>query len=378
MAVVLSRPKRHKPQWHRLQVAAVQRLTDEAVTVAFDVPPKLRETFDFSPGQHLTLRRFVDDEEIRRSYSICSPLSTLRQHGLLRVGIKKIPSGAFSGYAVSGVHAGDWVEVLPPLGAFGGERAAQWQRADAAEAEVNAARHYAAIVAGSGITPVLSIVATALEAEPDSRVTVLYGNKASATVMFADELADLKDRFRQRVQLIHVLSREEQSAELLHGRLDPARLHRIFAQLLPPDDVDEWFLCGPYGMVIGAQQALSEAAVDAERVHTELFYAEELPPPQSQEPKTAAAELTVWLDGRASRVDMGADQRVLDAALTARAELPYACKGGVCATCRAKLVQGEVHMARNFALDQSDLDAGYVLTCQSTALTDKLEVDYDA
>ncbi|MGH8791289.1 MAG: 1,2-phenylacetyl-CoA epoxidase subunit PaaE [Stackebrandtia sp.] len=366
MAVVLSRPKRHKPQWHELRVAAVDRLTDEAVSVAFAVPERLRETFDFSPGQHLTLRRYEGEEEIRRSYSICSTPSTLRRDGLLRVGIKQVPSGAFSAYANTGLCVGDVVELLPPLGGF------------TTPLDPSRSRHYAGIVAGSGITPVLSIAATALETEPESRVTLLFGNKTSATIMFADELADLKDRHPQRFHLIHVLSREERPARLLHGRLDPPRLARVFAELVPVDTIDDWFLCGPYGMVTGAQKALADAGVDPSAVHTELFYAEEIPPPPPEDAKGGDAELTVKLDGRSSTVTMHRDQRVLDAALTARGELPYACKGGVCATCRAKLLEGEVHMARNFALDQTDLDAGYILTCQSTPLTDKLVVDYDA
>lgn len=375
MAVVLSRPKHHRPRWHKLRVAAVDRLTDEAVAVGFAVPPKLREAFDFSPGQHLTLRRWVGEEEVRRSYSISSTPSTLRRDGILRVGIKQVPSGTFSGFANSGLQVDDIVDVLPPLGNFGGAATAEWNRGTAPSGR---ARHYAGIVAGSGITPVLSIAATALEVEPDSQVTLLFGNKTAATVMFADELADLKDLFPDRLHLIHVLSREPQAAELLHGRLDPQRLARIFDSLLPVDTVDDWFLCGPYGLVTGAQKALADAGVDESHVHNELFFAEEIPPPPPPEGASADAEVTVMLDGRTSTFTMRRDEKVLDAALRVRSELPYACKGGVCATCRAKVIEGEAHMARNFALDQADVDAGYILTCQSSPTTDKLSVDYDA
>ncbi|ADD40952.1 1,2-phenylacetyl-CoA epoxidase subunit PaaE [Stackebrandtia nassauensis] len=366
MSVVLSRPKRRRPQWHKLRVADVERLTDEAVTVAFEVPEDLRETFDFTPGQHLTLRRFDDGEEVRRSYSICSTPSHLRSSGVVRVGIKKIAKGSFSGYATTSMRPGDVVELLPPLGTF------------TTQLDPARSRHYAGIVAGSGITPVMSIAASALETEPESRVTLVYGNRSAATVMFADAIADLKDRFPDRFQLIHVLSREPQAAELLSGRLDEDRLGRIFASLLPIDTVDDWFLCGPYGMVIGAQKVLSEAGVTDDHIHHELFYAEEIPDEPEQAPVEGETALTVTLDGRASTVTMRRDERVLDAALRVRPELPYACKGGVCATCRAKLLDGDVHMARNYALEQSDVDNGYVLTCQSTPTTDEVAVDYDA
>ena len=376
MNVVLSKPKPKRPQWHALTVASIDRLTDEAVSVAFAVPPKLRPVFDFAAGQHLTLRRTDENgDEVRRSYSICSTPSMLHNKGRLRVGIKRVPTGAFSGYAHTGLSVGDVVEVLPPLGSFGGDSAERW-REKAGGAHTPA--HYAAIVAGSGITPVMAIAATALGAEPESRVTVVFGNRTAASVMFSDELADLKDRFPQRFQLIHVLSREPQSAEILYGRIDPQRLAQLFETLLPPETVDEWFLCGPYGMVMGAQKALAEADVADDKVHTELFFAEEIPPPPPEPGVSGDAEVTVMLDGRASTITMQRDERVLDAALRVRRELPYACKGGVCATCRAKVIDGEVHMARNFALDQTDLDAGYVLTCQSSPLTEKLTVDYDA
>ena len=367
MSVVLSRPKRRRPQWHELQVADVEQLTDEAVTVAFAVPEQLRDTFDFTPGQHLTLRRLDDDgEEVRRSYSICSTPNQLRTEGIVRVGIKKIAKGSFSGYATTTLKPGDRVELLPPLGTF------------TTRLDPDRQRHYAGIVAGSGITPVMSIAAAALETEPGSRVTLVYGNRSAATVMFADAIADLKDRFPYRFQLVHVLSRESQAAELLSGRLDPDRLRRIFDSLLPVDSVDDWFLCGPYGMVIGAQQVLGDAGVPESRIHHELFYAEEIPAETVEAVAEGESTLTVTLDGRSSTVTMRRDERVLDAALRARPELPYACKGGVCATCRARLLEGKVHMARNFALEASDVDAGYVLTCQATPTTDVVTVDYDA
>src|SRR6266540_3968350 len=321
MTVTVTRPQRRRPIFHKLTVSEVSPLTDDAVAFSFEVPVELREAFAFRAGQHLTVRRVVDDQDVRRSYSICSTPAELAGRGHLRIGVKQVPGGSFSTYATHALHEGDVVEVLPPLGHF------------TTAFDPARRRHYAAIVAGSGITPVLSLVATALATEPESRFTLLYGNRTSASVMFAEELADLKDRYPTRLHLVHVLSREPRDAALLSGRLDADRLRRLFDALVAPSTVDDWFLCGPYGIL---------------------------------------------LDGRASTFSMGRDERVLDAALRVRGELPYACKGGVCSTCRARLVEGEVRMARNFALEPDELAAGYVLTCQSSPLTDRLVVDYDA
>ncbi|MET7403052.1 2Fe-2S iron-sulfur cluster-binding protein, partial [Dactylosporangium sp. NPDC005572] len=322
------RPVRKRPKFHRLAVVDVERLTDDAVAVTFDVPAALRPLFEFRAGQHLTVRR----EDVRRSYSICSTPAQLASEGVLRVGIKRIPGGAFSTYAATELAPGDEVDVMPPLGHF------------TSAFEASRDRHYAAVVAGSGITPVLSIAATALAVEPASRVTLVYGNRAAGTVMFAEELADLKDRYRDRLHVIHVLSREAQESPLLSGRLDEDRVGRILDALLPAGTVDEWFLCGPYGMVLDARVALSVRGVADDLVHTELFHVTEEPPaarpPASVEEPVDGAEVTIMLDGRQSTFTMAQDERILDAALKQRPELPYACKGGVCSTCRAKIVDG--------------------------------------
>jgi ring-1,2-phenylacetyl-CoA epoxidase subunit PaaE len=368
VTVTVTRPQRRRPTFHELTVDEVTPLTDAAVAVTFEVPAGLREAFAFQAGQHLTVRRMVDGQDIRRSYSICSTPAELAGAGRLRIGVKKVPGGAFSTYATHGLHEGDLVEVLPPLGHFTTAFDPQRQR------------HYAAIVAGSGITPVLSLVTTALATEPASRFTLLYGNRTSANVMFVEELADLKDRYPDRLHLVHVLSREPQDAELLSGRLDADRLRRLFDTLVPASTVDDWFLCGPYGMVLDARTVLAERGVPDTRVHTELFHVEEAPAAPRRDVEERAAgdsQVTILLDGRASTFAMRRDERVLDAALRVRGELPYACKGGVCSTCRAKLVEGEVRMARNFALEPDELAAGYVLTCQSSPLTDRVVVDYD-
>jgi ring-1,2-phenylacetyl-CoA epoxidase subunit PaaE len=370
MSVTLRRPQRRRPVFHELSVERVDRLTDDAVAVTFSVPSDLRETFAFQAGQHLTVRRCPPGEpEVRRSYSICSMPAELAEFGWLRVGIKLVNGGAFSTFAVGGLTAGDRVEVLPPLGRF--------TTAFAPDRE----RHYAAIVAGSGITPVLSLIATALSSEPGSRCTLLYGNRTATSVMFTEELADLKDRYPNRFQVVHVLSREQREAELMSGRLDGPRLGRLFDMLLPPSSVDEWFLCGPYAMVLDARAVLDQRGVPDHAVHTELFHVEEQPVtrrPAADHGNQGGVALTVRLDGRTTSVTMPRDGRVLDAALLSRPELPYACKGGVCGTCRARVTEGNVELVRNFALEPDELAAGYVLTCQATPLSERLTVDYDA
>lgn len=369
--VTVTRPARRRAQFHELKVVAVDELTDDAVAVTFEVPPDLREEFAFRPGQHVTLRR-PGGEDVRRSYSICSTPAEFASVGRFRIGVRLVPGGAFSTYLHEQLAPGDSLEVMPPLGRF--TTAFDPQRT----------RHYAGIVAGSGITPVLSLLRTALETEPGSRFTLLYGNRYARSVMFVEELADLKDRYPDRLQVAYALSREPQESELLSGRLDRERLERIFDTLLPPDTVDEWFLCGPQGLVEGARGVLTERGVPADRVHVELFFAEG----EEVDRRTAApvagpdpadsVQVTMILDGRASSFAMGRGERVLDAARRVRSEVPFSCTGGVCGTCRARVVDGEVRMARNYALEPDEVAAGYVLTCQATPVTGTVTVDYDA
>ncbi|KXK62641.1 phenylacetic acid degradation protein [Micromonospora rosaria] len=373
MTVTITRPVRRRPVFHPLPVAAVDRLTADAVAVTFAVPEELRAVFAFAAGQHLTVRRPAGagdaaGGDVRRAYSICSTPEELARHGRLRIGVREVPGGAFSAYACGVLRSGDTVEVLPPLGhfttAFAPDRV----------------RRYGAVVAGSGITPVLALVATALAVEPASTFTLVYGNRTANTVMFAEELADLKDRYPTRLHLVHVLSREPGESPLLSGRVDADRLTRLLDTLVPAAEIAEWFLCGPYGLVVDAKAVLAARGVPESAVHSELFFVDAPPEPvrrPADEPGTGA-EVTIVLDGRSSTFTMGRDERVLDAALKVRGELPYACKGGVCSTCRAKVVDGAVTMARNYALEPDEVAAGYVLTCQSTPTTDTLTVDYDA
>lgn len=354
--------------FHPLRVSAVEPLTDEAVAISFEVPPELAEEYAFAPGQHLTLRYEIEGEDVRRNYSICAPAGS----GRLRVAVKRLEGGAFSSYATSTLHVGDVMEVMTPTGRF------------TVPIDPAHAKHYVAIAAGSGITPVLSILSTVLEAEPASRCTLIYGNRTTRSVMFLEELADLKNRHPGRLNLINVLSRESAEVELFSGRIDRERVERLLATLVPAESVDEWFLCGPFAMVESAREALGNAGVDPRHVHRELFHVEgEGPRAASARPAGAStgedvAEVTVVLDGRSSTFPHAADDgSVLDGALRVRSDAPFACKGGVCGTCRAKLVDGTVEMDVNYALEQDEVDAGFVLACQSHPTSKTLTLDFD-
>jgi ring-1,2-phenylacetyl-CoA epoxidase subunit PaaE len=345
-----------------LRVAAVDRLTADAVAITFAVPPEFREQFRFSPGQHLTLRHVADGQDLRRTYSVCASAAG----GPLRVAVKRLEGGAFSTWVTDTLRPGDEIEVLPPAGRFG-------PSVDPARA-----RRYGLVAAGSGITPVLSIAATVLDVEPESSVVLLYGNRTQGSVMFLEELSDLKDRFPERLQLVHVLSGEEQESELLSGRLDGPRLARLLEVLVPVEDVDEWYLCGPFGMVTDGRQALLDAGVDPARVHTELFHADAPPPraPRASGPVDAATVLAE-LHGRTTTLLVDPDgPAVLDALLAVRPDAPYACKGGVCGTCRARVLSGAVEMDVNYALEPDEIAAGVVLTCQAHPTTPEVRLTY--
>ena len=351
-----------KPQFHPLRVAAVEPLTDDSVAISFSVPPELADEYRFVHGQHLTIRG--DDGE-RRSFSIC----TTPRSGVLTIGVKKLPGGAFSEGVVDALHAGDELDVMTPAGRF-------TTRLDPASA-----RMYVAIAAGSGITPIISIVSTILEEEPHAQVMLVYANRTHRTIMFLDDLHDLKDRFPDRFHLVHVLSREQQDVELFSGRLDGDRLSRILKSLRPAEDVDAWFLCGPQQMVVDLRQVILDHGVEATAIHTELFHADPVPraPEAMSSSVEGAAHVTIRLDGRTSDFELRPDGvGVLEAALQVRSDLPFACRGGVCGTCRAKLVEGTVAMDVNYALEPEEMADGYVLTCQSHPTSERVVVDYDA
>lgn len=347
--------------FHPLPVARVEPLCDDAAAVTFAVPEQLREVFDFAAGQSLTLRRVLDGVEHRRSYSICAPAGAAP-----RIGVREIPGGLFSSWLVRDVRPGDVVEVQPPTGSF---------RADPA-----AGGRHLCIAAGSGITPLLSVASTVLR-HPDAQVTLLYGNRTTESVMFAEELADLKNRWPARFDLVHVLSREPRDVELFSGRLDADRLRRILTVLVPVDGLDHVWICGPFGMVGDAREVLAGLGVPPERVHVELFHVDE-PPPQVHRVEAAVegqtSVVTISLDGRTTTASVPRTRSVLDSAAATRHDLPFACKGGVCGTCRARVVDGGVDMRRNYALDDDEVERGFVLTCQTYPVDDAVTVDFDA
>lgn len=348
--------------FHTLRVAAVERLCDDAVAVTFDVPQRLRARFAFRPGQYLTLRRDTPGGEQRRAYSICAPAGASP-----RVGVRRVTGGLFSQWLVDQVAVGDEIEVAPPAGGF--------------TPRLSAGSHHGLIAAGSGITPVLSIAASLLAAHDDTRVTLIYGNRRADTVMFAEEIADLKDAHVPRLHLVHVLSREPTLAEIFSGRLDAPRLRTLLRALVDVDDVDEWWLCGPFGLTEDAIVVLGELGVPRGRTHRELFHVDEPPPPVQRADDTTPAGgisgVTIVLNGRVTDLALPRDVPVLHSARRVRGDLPFACEAGVCGTCRAKVTDGEVRLRRNFALEDDELAAGFVLTCQALPVTDRLTVDFD-
>ncbi|TKT01780.1 2Fe-2S iron-sulfur cluster-binding protein [Streptomyces lasalocidi] len=350
-------------RFHALPVAAVDRLTDDSVALTLEVPEELRREFRHAPGQHLALRRVADGVEVRRTYSICSPAPAPGEPGprTLRVGVRLVEGGAFSTYALKEMQVGDEVEVMTPAGRFTLEPAPGL---------------YAAVVGGSGITPVLSIVSTLLEREPRARFCLVRGDRTAASTMFLEEVADLKDRYPQRFQLVTVLSREEQQAGLPSGRLDRERLTGLLPALLPVEAVAGWFLCGPYGLVQGAERALRDLGVPRARIHEEVFHVDPVAPTVTTG-APAHSTVTARLDGRGGTWPVQEGESLLETVLRNRPDAPYACKGGVCGTCRAFLVSGEVRMDRNFALEPEETDAGYVLACQSHPVTEAVELDFD-
>lgn len=367
MTTPVSTSRPHHAVFHPLAIADIEPLTDDSIAVTFDVPDELREDYAFTQGQHITIRTELAGDDVRRNYSICSPVSS----GVLRIAVKRLPGGAFSEHALGKLRVGDILDVMTPSGRF------------FTTLDPEHDKHYVCIAAGSGITPILSIVATTLEVEPRSRVTLIYTNRTQKTVMFLEEIEDLKDRYHERLHLIHVLTREPQDAELFSGRLDAARMSRMLDSILPPDTVDEWFLCGPFEMVGSLRNLLVSEGVSKKAIHAEVFHVETAPPVRRTAPSAEAdatgADVTITLDGRRSSFNLNIDgPSVLEAALTVRADAPFACKGGVCGTCRAKVLEGTVEMDTNWALEPEEIERGYVLTCQSHPTSDKVVLDYDA
>jgi ring-1,2-phenylacetyl-CoA epoxidase subunit PaaE len=349
-----------------LEVLAVDRLTHDSVVVRFRPEPGM----SFDAGQHLVLRRFVDGEELRRTYSICA--SALSSE--LRIGVKLLEGGAFSEWVNAVLAPGEVIEARAPAGRF-------TPRLDA-----GVSQRHVAIAAGSGITPIISIVTTVLEAEPASTVALWYGNKTSTDIMFLEELCDLKDRFPARFEVLFFTSREEQEVELLSGRLDADRVKRLLGELEDPAGVDEWWLCGPFSMVTDVRSTLIEAGADQRRVHLELFHVDGELPRAARAARSAAhhewggrvSQVTVLLGGRATVLQVPFDgDSVLDALTKSRSDAPYSCKSGACGTCRARLVEGEVEMDVVYALEPDEIERGYVLMCQSHPTTEQVRIEVE-
>ncbi|THG85303.1 phenylacetate-CoA oxygenase/reductase subunit PaaK [Pseudomonas sp. A-1] len=357
-------------KFHTLTIREVRPETRDTVSVAFTVPAELRDSFHYTQGQHLVMRTQIDGEEVRRTYSICSAVS----EDDLRVAIKRVDGGLFSNFANDQLKAGQTLEVMPPAGHF------------SIPLDPARAGNYLAVAAGSGITPIMSIVKTTLETEPDSRFTLIYGNRSSASTIFREQLEDLKNQYLDRLNLIFVFSREQQDIDLYNGRIDAAKCDALFARWVDAPNLDAAFICGPVEMTECVRDALRRHDLINERIHFELFTAGT---PGAAAEKRAAREaaartsgavshVTVTSDGRSMSFDLARNtQSLLDAGNAHGMELPYSCKAGVCSTCKCKVVKGEVEMDANFALEDYEVAAGYVLSCQAFPVSDEVVLDFD-
>jgi ring-1,2-phenylacetyl-CoA epoxidase subunit PaaE len=353
------------PRFHRLAVNDLRRETADAVSMTFSIPSHLADDYAFAPGQYLTLRTTMDGEEVRRSYSICSG----PDDGELRIAVKKVDGGAFSTWAADDLKAGDELDVMTPTGRFG------------VTAAPDEARTFVGFAAGSGITPIMSIVKGVLAREPKSRFFLFYGNRSSANVMFLEALEELKDRFLDRFSIFHVISGEEQDIPILHGRLDGAKVGVLLRSLVPAQSVDHVYICGPTGMSDEIETTCREIGIPEERIHVERFVSGlgGKPRPKAVVPASAPAKAfaSLIIDGKRREVPVAEGEAILDAALRGGVDLPFACKGGMCSTCRAKLVEGKAEMELNYSLEPWELKAGFILTCQAKPVSEKVVVDYD-
>ena len=353
------------PKFHSLKVKEVRRETDGCVSVAFEVPESLKPEYRFIQGQHLTLKTELEGEEVRRSYSICaSPFDDT-----LRVAIKKLEGGRFSTFANEKLQKGDSLDVMTPMGRF------------FTDLNPNNEKHYVAFAAGSGITPILSIMKAVLQREPKSEFTLFYGNQRVDTIIFREEIEGLKNEYMGRLSVFHVLSRELQGSELFSGRIDAEKCSAFCDKLVSPQQVDEYFLCGPESMIHEIRDTLTAMGVDKSKIHFELFIAglNGKAQKKQKESRSVEASIQITLDGNTFEFPLASGSDTIpEAAQKAGASLPFACKGGVCCTCRAKLLEGEVEMDVNYALEPEEVEAGYILTCQSHPKTDRVVVDFDS
>jgi len=353
------------PRFHRLAVKDLRRETRDAVSLTFAIPHELQDDYRFSPGQYLTLRTTMDGEEVRRSYSICSG----PDDGELRIVVKKVDGGAFSNWAADELKSGDEIDVMTPTGRFGIAPAPE------------AARIHVGFAAGSGITPILSIIKGVLANEPNSQFFLFYGNRSPDGMLFRETLEQLKDRFIERLSVFHVISGEEQDIPILYGRLDGEKVRVLLRSLVPAASIDHVFICGPTGMSGDIEATCRDIGISADHIHIERFVSGlgGKPRPKAVVPASAPpkAFASLIIDGKRREVPVAEDEAILDAALRAGIDLPFACKGGMCSTCRAKLVEGEARMDVNYSLERWELEKGFILTCQAKPVTKRIVVDYD-
>jgi len=353
------------PRFHWLKISDARRETPDAVSVSFDIPQDLRPHYAFRAGQYLTLRTTLDGEEVRRSYSICSGVDD----GELRIAIKQVEGGLFSVWAQEALKPAEAIEVMTPTGRFG------------IPVGSGTARVHVGFAAGSGITPILSIVKTVLSREAGSHFFLFYGSRATGDILFRGALEDLKDRYLGRLSVFHVLSQEQQDVDVLNGRLDQEKLGVLLRRILGGAAVDAAYVCGPFGMIDGVEMALADAGVAPERVHVERFSSALGGRPRAPRPvkvdATPHAVAAVILDGARTELPVAEGETVLDAALRAGLDLPFSCKGGMCSTCRAKVVEGHAEMELNYSLEPWETEAGYVLTCQTRPTSARVVIDYD-
>lgn len=354
------------PKFHELQVADIRRETADCVSLAFEIPADLQTEYDFLPGQYLTIRTHMDGQEVRRSYSICSsPFE-----GELRVAVKKVPGGLFSSFANEKLQPGEVLDVMTPMGNF------------TTPLDASHSAHYVAFSAGSGITPVMSLIKAVMKAEPHSRFTLFYGNRSTDGVIFREQIEGLKNIYLQRLSVHYIMSREYTGSDLFSGRLTSEKCRMYCTKLIDVEDVDAFFLCGPIEMTNEIRDTLQELGVERKQIHVELFNAGDDAPVKRKTDATDRpaflSQITVQLDSNQLHFPLASNgETILEAALKAGADLPFACKGGVCGTCRAKLIEGQVDMDRNYALEPDELEAGFILTCQSHPKSDKVMVDFD-
>lgn len=357
-------------KFYPLLVKDVRPETADCVSVSLEVPGELSEIFRFAPGQYLTFRRHFNNAEIRRSYSICSS----PKDGELRVAIKKVEEGKFSTFAHSELKAGDIMDVMPPMGNFTSKKTKAGHK------------EYLAFAAGSGITPIMSIMKSVLEDEPDSNFTLIYGNRSKNSIIFREAIEALKNKYMLRLRVYHILSREYVDIPLFSGRIDAAKCAEFCNTLIDLKNTDEAFICGPEDMILSVRQQLIDLGMTSTHVHIELFTSPDQPK-ESHEKWASThknetgpmSKVSITLDGVTFDLELGFNgDSILDAALKSGADLPYACKGGVCCTCRAKVVEGKVEMEVNYSLEHDEIEKGFVLTCQSHPRTERVVIDFDA